>query len=122
MKTSHSIAFFVVLLVVVLGAVFLYEQKTADQPKVLLQTLECHSDKIDTSVADLDSDTSLIGAIITFKSVPIDEATRAKLDELKIVLDETSWIFDYVVAKIPTDSLCELTTQEQVTKIFIPKI
>ena len=110
------------MLIVVAGIVVFYEKKNVDQPKVLLQTLECHSEKIDGSVADLDSDTSLIGAMISFKTIPISEATKNKLDELEIILDEQSWIFDYVVAKIPTDSLCDLANQEQVTKIFIPQL
>jgi len=122
MKTSYSIAFFVILLLVVFGVVFFYEQKTTKQPKVLYQTLECNSDKIDTSVADLDSDTSLIGAMITFKTVPLSQATKDKLDQLQVVLDDQSWIFDYVVARIPTDSLCELTAQDEVVKVFIPEL
>ncbi|MBT6691429.1 hypothetical protein HOB10_03815 [Candidatus Parcubacteria bacterium] len=122
MKTSYSIAFFIVLLIVVSGLVVFYEKEDEGKSKVLLQTLECHSDKIDSSVSDLDSDTSLIGAMISFKAVPIDEDTKNKLTELQIVLDEHSWIFDYVVAKIPTDSLCELTSQEQVTRVFIPEL
>ena len=97
MKTSHSIVFFVLMLIAVAFIfAFIFQEKPADQ-KVLLQTLDCQSDKIDSSIYNLRGDTILIGAFITFKNIPISDETRKSLTDMGVKLNEGSWIFDYVL-------------------------
>lgn len=122
MKTSHSIVFFVVILIAIAGVFFFVNSKSASQTKVLLQTMECQSDKIDQSVYNLQGNTSLIGAFIVFKKVPISEADRQIISDLNIKLDEKSWLMDYARAEIPTDSMCGLVNMDNVKKVFIPNI
>ncbi|MDD5749390.1 MAG: hypothetical protein PHO91_01220 [Patescibacteria group bacterium] len=122
MKTSYSIGFFVLILVVIF---FIFSFFWSDEPaeqKILLQTLKCQSDKIDPSVYNLRGDTSLIGAFISFKTVPIDESLQERLEQNNIFLKESTWIFDYVMAEIPTDSLCALVGEVAVTRVFIPDL
>jgi hypothetical protein len=122
MKTSYAVGFFILLLLVV-GGIFLFLNKQGlNQPQILLQTLDCSSDKIDRSILDLDGRTILIGAMISFKKVPLDDNLKNKLTAWQIKLDEKSWIFDYVIAKIPTQNLCSLVQEEQVSNVFIPQV
>jgi hypothetical protein len=122
MKTSYAVVFFV-LLFLIIGGVFLFlSRQDVAQPKILLQTLRCSSDKIDRSILDLDGRTSLIGAMISFKKVPLADNLKNKLTAWQVELDEKSWIFDYVIAKIPTKNLCSLVQEEQVTNVFIPQV
>jgi hypothetical protein len=122
MKTSYTVVFLLLLFLIIGGVVLFFSQQQAGQPSILLQTLACSSDKIDKSILDLDSQTSLIGAMISFKKVPLESNLQQKLTDLKIELDEKSWIFDYVIAKIPTNSLCFLVQEEQVKSVFIPQL
>ena len=122
MKTSHSAVFFVLMLIAVAFIfAFIFQEKPAEQ-KVLLQTLDCQSDKIDASVYNLRGDTSLIGAFITFSSIPISDETRKSLTDMGVKLNEGSWIFDYVLAEIPTDNLCELVANDEVIRVFVPTV
>lgn len=122
MKTSYAVGFFIMLFLVVSGLVLFLSKKDVAQPKILLQTLGCSSDKIDKSILDLDGRTSLIGAMISFQKIPPSDGLKNKLNSLRIKLDEGSWIFDYVVAQIPTDSLCSLVQENEVRSVFIPKL
>lgn len=122
MKISHSIVFFVIILVIIAGLFFLNNKKSASQEKILLQTMECQSDKIDQSVYNLQGNTSLIGAFVSFKQVPLSQADQQAIADLGIKLDETSWLMDYVRAEIPTNSLCQLTQLDSVKKVFIPQL
>lgn len=122
MKTSHSIVFFVLMLIAVAFIfAFIFQEKPADQ-KVLLQTLDCQSDKIDPSIYNLRGDTSLIGAFITFKNIPISDETRKSLIDIGVKLNEGSWIFDYVLAEIPTENLCALVANDTVIRVFVPTV
>lgn len=120
MKFSHSLAYFIIILAAAGGIFFFINRSTSSNQKILLQTIDCQSDKLDKSVTNLDSKTSLVGAMISFKEVPISDDLRNKIKNLNISLDENSWIFDYVLAKIPTSSLCELVKDDNVKSIFIP--
>lgn len=122
MKTSHSIVFFVLMLIAVAFIfAFIFQEKPADQ-KVLLQTLDCQSDKIDSSIYNLRGDTSLIGAFITFKNIPISDETRKSLTDMGVKLNEGSWIFDYVLAEIPTENLCQVVASDAVIRVFVPTV
>ena len=120
MKTSYSVVFFVLLLLITAGVVLFLSKKDADKPKTLLQTLNCYSEKIDKSVLDLDSHTSLIGAMISFDKLPLDDELKNKLNSWGIELNNGSAIFEYVLAEIPTSNLCSLVEEEQVKSVFIP--
>ncbi|MFA5127257.1 MAG: hypothetical protein WC465_04665 [Patescibacteria group bacterium] len=122
MKVGHSAVIYVIIFVVLAGFFFLFYDKGSSQNKILLQTLSCQSDKIDKSVLDLDGRTSLIGAFISFKQVPISQDTRQHLAKLDIKIDENSWIFDYARAEIPTRSLCGLVKDDNIISVFIPKL
>ena len=109
------------MIAIVLGIIFYFSNKEPllDE-NVLKYTVGCDSDKIDASVYSLRGDTSLIGAFITFDQVPISEDVRTELTRLGVSLREDSWIFDYVLAQIPTESLCHLADYDFVANVFIP--
>ena len=125
MKSSYSIAFFILIFIAIfLIFSFIWKDKPAEQ-KILLQTLKCQSDKLDSSIYNLRGDTTLIGAYINFKSFPLDDALRQKLDNWGVTLRENTQIFDidgFIQAEIPTDSLCSLVAEEAITRIFIPEL
>ena len=122
MKTSHSIVFFVLMLIAIAFIFFFIFKAQPVEQKVLLQTLDCQSDKIDQSIYNLRGDTSVLGAFITFKSVPISEETRKQVTDLGVIIKDTTWIFDYVMAEIPTDKLCPLVENEEIIRVSIPTI
>ncbi len=121
MKTIHSVVFFVLVLVVVAFIFLILKENRPDEDKILLQTLDCQSDKIDSSIYNLQGNTSLVGAIITFKKIPLSEDERNLLSELGIVLDEDSLIIDHMIARIPSDSICSLVEMENISRVFIPE-
>lgn len=121
MKTSHSLVFFVIMLLVVAAVFFLFNQKKDQAPQILLQTMDCQSDKVDSSVYQLAGNTSLIGAYITFSKTSLSDADKAKLYDLGVAVDYNTFIFDYAYAEIPSDSLCGLVAEDLVVKIFIPE-
>ena len=121
MKTIHSVVFFVLVLVVVAFIFLILKENRPDEDKILLQTLDCQSDKIDASVYNLQGHTSLVGAIITFNRIPLSEDERKTLTELGIVLDEDSLIIDHMIARIPSESICPLVEIENISIIFIPE-
>lgn len=123
MKTSHSLVFFVLILLVG-SAIFLWLSYGAGYRRTLSKVVDCHSEIIDDSILNLDADTTLIGAIVSFKQAPLAQSLKDKLDSLDVKLEENSQIFElspYFIAEIPTASLCELSKLEDVTKIFIPE-
>ncbi len=122
MKTSHSFAFFVLILIAVAAVFFFLDRRGSNQPQVLLQTLSCQSDKIDASVYNLQGNTSLIGAFVSFKALPLSDNDKKFISDLGVKLKEDSQIFDYMLAEIPTDNLCDLVNQDIVTKVFIPNL
>jgi hypothetical protein len=120
MKFGHSIIFFLVVMVVAYGFFFFFSRHQASAKRILLQSLDCHSEKIDASITSLDSDTKTIGALVAFQRTPIDEVLRKKIEDLDIKIDDTNWILDYGRLEIPTKSVCQLVQFPEVTKIFIP--
>lgn len=122
MKTSHSFAFFVLILLAVAAVFFFLDKRSAGQQKILLQTLSCQSDKIDASIYNLQGNTSLIGAFVSFKSLPLSDDDKKAISDLGVKLKEDSQVFDYMLAEIPTDKLCDLVGYDVVTRVFIPKI
>lgn len=121
MKMIYSVVFFVLILALAFIIFFFVKKENAGNPTTLRSTAGCLDETIADSVLDLRSDTTLIGAFISFKTVPLDEETKNDLADWGITLDENSWIFDYALAQIPTDSLCDLAKHENVKLIFIPK-
>lgn len=118
MKKEY-IAIFLLIIAVILGIIFYFKTRPT-----ITNTLEysvgCRSEKIDSSVYRLRDNTSLIGAFITFKEVPISQDVRDILSQLNVFLREESWTLDYTLAEIPTDSLCQLAEEDFVKNIFIP--
>ena len=121
MKTSHSISFFVLILVVAAGIfLFVDNKRVESQPNIVKYQVACDSAKIDSKIFALKGNTSLIGAMISFYQIPLSDEQSSELSDMEVKLDEKSWIFDYVVAQIPTKSLCDLAQLDYVKKIFIP--
>ncbi len=121
MKAKYSFVFFVLLVVVIAGIFFFINKFQANGSTTLRQTLDCHHLTISDSIMDLDGDTTLIGAYINFKALPLDEATMKKMDDLDILLDNRSQLFEispHIIAEIPTRSLCELALDDNVISIF----
>jgi hypothetical protein len=119
MKKDY-IAIFLIIIAIVLGIIFYFTNEDPADENILQYTVGCESDKIDASVYSLKGNTSLIGAFITFNEVPISDDVRTELTNLGVLLREDSWIFDYVLAQIPTESLCHLADYDFVTNVFIP--
>jgi|GEM_PF-3554817 hypothetical protein len=122
MKAKYSFVFFVLLVVVIAGIFFFINKFQAKGPTTLRQTLDCHHLTITDSIMDLDGDTTLIGAYINFKTLPLNVDSMKKMDELNILLDDRSQLFEispYILAEIPTNSLCELAMDDNVVAIFI---
>ena len=121
MKISQSASYFLIILIS-LALIFTFvSNKSKKEDKILLQTLSCQSDKIDQSILSLNAKTTLIGAYINFKKVPITQAEKDQLNKLKVMIDEKSWIFERAQAQIPTASLCDLIQSENIDYIFIPQ-
>ena len=124
MKAKYSSVFFV-LLIVIIAAIFLFINKfQASGPKTLRQTLDCHHQTITDSIMELDGDIALIPAYINFKSLPLDADSLKKMSDLNVLLDARSQLFEispYILAEIPTASLCELARDENVISIFRPE-
>ncbi len=120
MKIGHSITFLAVVLLVASGFFFFFRHYEASENRVLLQSLDCNSEKIDKSITDLTADTKTVGALVAFDRTPINDELRKKIEDLDIKIDETNWILDYGRLEIPTASLCELVKLPQITRIFIP--
>jgi len=53
--------------------------------------------------------------------VPISEEVETALNKLGITIRNDSWIFDYGLAEIPTEALCDLADFDFVTGVFIPR-
>lgn len=124
MKVSYSLAFFVLILLMV-AAVFFWLEQSSDNSRTLRRIISCRSEVLDDSVLGLEADTTLIGAFITFDKVPLATSTKEKLKSLEVSLDEGSQIFEIssnILAKIPTASLCELSKVPGISSIFIPKL
>ena len=121
MKPLYSLIIFVVIMLIVAGIFFFTQQKQVDQIKTVGNILECHVDKISDNVLALEANTTLMRTMISFEKIPLEQTMEDKLDELGITIHRDTWIFDYVVADIPTDSLCSLVKEENVKKVFIPE-
>lgn len=122
MKISYSLAFFVLILLVV-AAVFVWLEGDNQNSPTLRRLVNCRSEILDDSVLDLSADTTLIGAFITFDQMPLSAETKDSLNKLSVVIDEGSQIFEIssnVLAQIPTASLCALSEMKSVKSIFIP--
>lgn len=125
MKISHSLAFLVLVLLLVAGLFFWLENSGLGSKPTLRRVVDCRSQVLDDSVLDLDADTTLVGAFISFEQMPLDQLTKDKLAALAVEIDESSRIFDsspYVLARIPTASLCQLSQIAGVKSIFIPAV
>ncbi|MFA6466321.1 MAG: hypothetical protein WCV71_00475 [Patescibacteria group bacterium] len=122
MVKNDYIVSFLLIIAIVFSIIFYFNARPLVKDKNVLQyTAGCSSDKIDASIYSLRGDTSLIGAFISFDKVPIDDTIRAELTKLGVFLREDSWIFDYVLAEIPTEALCNLADYDFVTGVFIPQ-
>lgn len=122
MVKNDYIVSFLLIIAIVFSIIFYFNARPLVKDKNVLQyTAGCNSDKIDASIYSLRGDTSLIGAFISFDKVPITDEARAELTKLGVFLREDSWIFDYVLAEIPTNSLCHLADFDFVTGVFIPQ-
>jgi hypothetical protein len=119
-KKDHIVVFLVII-ALVLGVIFYFNNPSEEQQNTLEYTAGCSSDKVDVSVYSLKGDTSLIGAFVSFKKIPISPEIEAELIKLGVALEEDSWIFDYALARIPTSSLCVLAEYDFVKSIFIPQ-
>lgn len=120
MKKEH-ITIFLVIIAIILGAILIFSSNDYKNTNTLQYTVGCQSNKIDSSVYRLEGDTSLIGAFIVFKEVPISQEVQAELDNLNISIIDGSWIFDYALFKIPTESLCILAEKDFVQGVFVPE-
>jgi len=120
MKIGHSVTFLAVVLLVAAGFFFFFRHYEAAENRILLQSLECHSEKIDDSITALAANTKTVGALVAFERTPISDDLRQKIEDLGIKIDEANWILDYGRLEIPVESLCELVEWPQITKIFIP--
>lgn len=120
MKFGHSFIFLAVVLLVASGFFFFFRQHEAAENRILLQSLDCHSDKIDQSITALDANTKVVGALVAFDSTPISSELRKQIEDMDIKIDDANWILDYGRLEIPTKSLCQLVKLTQVTRIFIP--
>jgi hypothetical protein len=120
MKIGHSITFLAVVLLVASGFFFFFRHYEAAENRILLQSLDCNSEKIDKSITDLASETKTVDALVAFDRTPINDELRKKIEDMDIKIDDTNWILDYGRLEIPTASLCELVKLSQITKIFIP--
>lgn len=121
MKIQHSFTFLAVVMLVASGFFFFFRQYEAAENRILLQSLDCQSAKLDESITSLAANTKTVGALVAFDRTPISDELRQKLLDLDIKIDETNWILDYGRLEIPTDSLCDLVKLESINKIFIPK-
>lgn len=120
MKIGHSITFLAVVMLVASGFFFFFRHYEASESRVLLQSLDCNSPKIDSSITSLESDTKIVGALVAFDRTPINDDLRKQIEDLDIKIDEANWILDYGRLEIPTASLCELVKMPQINRIFIP--
>lgn len=122
MKTSYSIAFLALVLLVVSGF-FLWLKNTGEHKPTLRRVINCRSSIIDDSVLSLDADTTLFSALVTFDKMPLSQEIRDKLLLLNVALEEGSQIFEIdsnIIAYIPTVSLCELSKIKGISSIFVP--
>lgn len=120
MKKSNKLAILALLIVLALLA-FLFWYKEAKKDKdTLYYTVGCQSDKIDPSVYSLKGNTSLIGALVSFKSLPLTEDQLSEFEARGIYLDQNSIVFDYGYVQLPTDTLCDLASFDFITSIFLP--
>lgn len=93
-------------------------------PQILAYHLDCKSGKIDESILNLHSDTSLVGAYVNFSQSPDDKESKEALDRLDVYLDEGSQLFEIspkIYARIPTENLCDLVRLEIVSYVSLPK-
>jgi len=120
MKINHSFIFYVLIFLLIAALFFILNKQSASQEKTLRQTLDCYFGPMADSILDLEADTTLVGAFISFKHIPLSTEMREELNNLKITMDERTWIFDYVLAEIPTESLCSLAENKEIKAIFIP--
>lgn len=120
MKFSHSIVFFFVIMLVASGLFLFFSKHQAAQNQTLLQSLDCHSEKIDQKILSFSADTKTIGALVEFDKTPINKTLRHQIEDLDIKFDDTNWILDYGRLEIPTKKLCHLVKFSEVKRIFIP--
>lgn len=120
MKKEY-IAIVLIIIAIVLGIIFYFNTRVVIDTNTLEYTAGCASEKIDASVYSLSADTRLIGALLTFQKVPLDDSVYDDLQNLGVSLEENSWVLDYTLAQIPTESLCDLADRDFVKYIFIPK-
>jgi len=120
MKINHSFIFYILIFLLIIALFFILNKQGAGQEKTLRQSLDCYFGPIADSVLDLEANTTLVGAFISFRDVPLSTEMRDELNNLNIVIDERTWIFDYVLSEIPTESLCPLAGNEEIKAIFIP--
>lgn len=123
MKASHSFVFFILIVIVIGGVFSLINKYNSHQTKTLRSVVGCFDEVIDDSILNLEAETTLFRAFITFQSMPLSNEDSLKLNNLNIVLETDSQIFEIspnIIAQIPTTSLCELAKLESVQNIFIP--
>ncbi|MBP9802233.1 hypothetical protein KBC40_01435 [Patescibacteria group bacterium] len=122
MKTSNTIWLFVLIFLMVLG-LFLFLNKSASQvPKNLEQTLACYdSPKLDQTILSLPENTVNFKAFISFEALPLSEGQISDLKALGVSLDQSSGVFEYLWAQIPTGSVCQLVERSDIRSIFTLK-
>jgi len=118
MKTSNAIVLFVLVFILIFGLFLLLKNTEPSAPATLGQSLDCTSQKLDQSVLELDSDTDLLRAFISFNNLPLSTEIEQRLADLNVIMDENSLIFDNIWATIPVESLCDLVAEEDIKSIF----
>lgn len=124
-KKVHLVWFSLVAIFFIAVAFYNYREEVRKNslPPTLEFHLGCESDKIGQNILDLHKDTILIGAYVQFDKLPLDTETQNFLDESGIELVEGSQLFEIspkIIARIPTESVCDLVELESVMNLSIP--
>ena len=121
MKTSNAIVLFILVFILIFGLFLLLKNTNPSVPATLGQGLDCTSLKLDQSILELDNDTDLLRAFISFNNLPLSTEIEQRLADLNVLMDENSLIFDNIWAIIPVESLCPLVAEEEIKSIFTLK-
>lgn len=122
---NHILAFFLIVILLVMVSYTNHKEKIRKDnlPPTLAYHIGCQSAKIDQAVLDLHKNTSLIGAYIEFDKLPYDKETEKFIEENNIYIYEGSQLFEIspkLIARIPTESLCDLVNLKSVQYISMP--
>lgn len=122
MKLSYSIGIFAVIILAVAGIFFVLDQQGMNQNRTLGQVLPCTVEKISDNVLALDADTSLMRVMVSLKTLPMTDQIEQRMEDLGISVHKDKQLFNYVVVDIPTESLCPLLAEDEITKVFMPEL